>query len=51
MTNCLGNNHRHTWQILIELLISILPLYEDSFGDEVFKVFIFSTYIIQKRGG
>jgi hypothetical protein len=39
MTNSLGNNHRDTWQILTELLISILPLYADSFGDEVLPSF------------
>jgi len=40
MTNCLGNNHRHTWRNLTELLSSILPLYADSVGDEVFKSFL-----------
>jgi len=39
MTNCLGNNRRDTWQNLIELLTSILPLHANFFGDEVSKSF------------
>jgi len=39
MTNSLGNNHRDTWRNLTESLTSILPLYADSYGDEVIKSF------------